>query len=151
MTPEQIAKRFQIAGNEVYDRKTDLTWQRCDFGQTWDDANAWCRGVKKHGNVDALAEAARAAAPGWRLPTIDELTSMMETACRTQPKDVAPVFPELDRGSGTAYYLSATAGADGDHVLAQQCFGSMMMSPAGLGRKWVAVTRLVHSGPIASH
>jgi|GEM_PF-6683366 len=145
---EQLAKRFEVAGDQVYDRKTDLTWQRCDFGQAWDESNGWCRGVKRHATAEALSEAARSDAPGWRVPTIDELSSMMEIACRGQSKDVAPVFAEIERGAGMNYYLSSSASGSADGIMAEQCLGSMAMS-SGLGRRYTSITHLVHSGPMA--
>ncbi len=150
LSAEEVAKRFQVAGNEVYDRKADLTWQRCDFGQTWDEANAWCHGVKRHGTVDALTEAAKSEAAGWRLPTLDELSSMMEVACRTQAKDTTPLFPEIERGAGMTYYLTSTPNGSGEGIMAQQCIGGSLLMPAGLGRKYTSVTHLVHSGAIAT-
>jgi hypothetical protein len=150
LSAEQIAKRFQIAGNEVYDRKTDLTWQRCDFGQSWDEANAWCRGVKKHGTVDALAEAAASAGAGWRMPTLDEMTSMLEVACGSQARDTAPVFAEIEHGAGLAYYLTSSPNGSGEGIMGQQCFGGSTLMPAGLGRKYVSVTRLVRTGAVAT-
>jgi hypothetical protein len=145
---EQVARRFQVAGDQVYDRKTDLTWQRCDFGQSWDESSGWCRGVKRHATADALGEAARSDAPGWRVPTIDELASMMEVACRGQAKDVPPVFAEIEHGAGMTYYLSSSPSGTPDGIMAQQCMGSMAMS-AGLGRRYTSITHLVHSGPMA--
>jgi len=147
---EQVAKRFQIAGDQLYDRKTDLTWQRCDFGQTWDESNGWCRGVKRHATAEALGEAARSDAPGWRVPTIDELSSMMEIACRSQAKDAAPLFAEIERGAGMNYYLSSSASGSADGIMAEQCLGSMAMT-SGLGRRYTSITHLVHSGPMAGH
>jgi hypothetical protein len=148
---ELLAKRFQVDGNEVYDRKTNLTWQRCDFGQSWDAANAWCSGVKKHATTDGLDEAARSGAPGWRLPTLDEISSLMEVACRPQPKDVPPVFAEIERGAATGYYLTSTPNGSGEGVMAEQCFGGSSAMPAGLGRKYVSITRLVHAGAMTRH
>jgi len=145
---EQVAKRFQVAGDQVYDRKTDLTWQRCDFGQAWDESNGWCRGVKRHATAEALGEAARSDAPGWRVPTIDELSSMMEIACRSQSKEVAPVFAEIERGTGMNYYLSSSASGSADGIMAEQCLGGMAMT-SGLGRRYTSITHLVHSGPMA--
>ncbi len=151
LSAEQIAKRFQVAGNEVYDRKTDLTWQRCDFGQAWDEANGWCRGVKKHGTVEALAEAATAAGGGWRVPTLDEITTMLEVACGRQAKDTTPLFAEIEHGAGLVYYLTSSPNGSGEGVMAEQCFGGTMPMSAGLGRKYVSITRLVHSGAPTTH
>jgi hypothetical protein len=149
LDPQVLAKRFQIAGNEVYDRKTELTWQRCDFGQSWDEANGWCRGVKRHATAEGFAEATRADAAGWRVPTIDELSSLLEIACAPLPKDATPVFPEIERSAGLTYYLSSSPSA-ADGVMASQCFGGAAMT-SGLGRKYTAITHLVRSGAIAGH
>jgi hypothetical protein len=42
-----LAGRFVVNSNEVYDRKTDRTWRRCNYGQTYDAENRWCAGIIK--------------------------------------------------------------------------------------------------------
>ncbi|AGY57628.1 DUF1566 domain-containing protein [Gloeobacter kilaueensis] len=66
--------RFEASGNEVLDRRTGLRWQRCNTGQTW-QAGLGCTGVPRYYTYD---DAARAAGGGWRLPTKDELMSLVE-------------------------------------------------------------------------
>jgi hypothetical protein len=41
---KMLSRRFVVHGNEVYDKKTDLTWQRCNYGQTWDEGANGVRG-----------------------------------------------------------------------------------------------------------
>lgn len=74
--------RFHIdeAAGTVFDTKTNLTWKRCAEGQIYrtgqceGEAGRWKRGeaVSKFG-VDGS---------GWRMPNIDELTSIVEKRCK---------------------------------------------------------------------
>ena len=57
-------------GDRVYDRKTDLTWQRCSLGQRWDAAATRCLGEPLR---LGFAEALQRQQDGWRVPTLDEL------------------------------------------------------------------------------
>jgi hypothetical protein len=65
--------RFVMQGDEVYDSRTDLTWQRCNVGQQWKDG-AGCLGVIEQMSFD---DAQRRASGKWRVPTKDELTSLL--------------------------------------------------------------------------
>jgi len=142
----KLDERFVVAGNEVYDKKTDLTWQRCNYGQTWDEENHWCKGVIKHTTVDvAISEVSQNGGP-WRVPNADEVISLLEVACgNTKKKDaIAPIFPEVS-SSPLTYYLTASTRAN-DNISAAQCQGGFGPSMVGLNRKYVAVLRLVRSG-----
>lgn len=139
---EYLEKRFRIVGDQVYDAKADLTWQRCDHGQIWDEGNAWCRGSRKHMTVEAMAEDVKARAPGWRLPEVGEVMAMLEVACNQSAKDTPLIFPEVGR---SLYYLTSTPHSNPDSHMSAQCFGSQGMT-SGLSKKYVSVTRLVRSG-----
>ncbi|MBN8486299.1 MAG: DUF1566 domain-containing protein [Burkholderiales bacterium] len=74
------------AGSEVRDKVTGLIWQRCPLGMAWD--GSVCAGTALALTWAESLEAARTAvasrAPGagwWRLPSITELVSLIDTAC----------------------------------------------------------------------
>lgn len=56
----------------VEDTRTKLKWQRCSLGQTWTGATCAGEATKYKWN-----EARRVAPAGWRLPTKDELASLV--------------------------------------------------------------------------
>ena len=87
-TPEP--GRFTANGEEVYDSKTGLTWQRCSIGQTWQQD-------KCAGSVQALTwdQAKKRAGGKWRLPTREELESLTDTPCGTS-EEVKKLFPDMD-------------------------------------------------------
>src|SRR5436305_292224 len=75
--PSQPDSRYAIDGGRVYDATTNLTWQRCSYGLHWSDS-ASCGGVIQSLTWD---EAMNAAPEGWRLPTMDELKSLIAIGC----------------------------------------------------------------------
>ena len=139
-----LAERFAVSGNEVYDRKTDRTWQRCNFGQTYDAEHRWCAGIIKRVDIDAATSDVSANAGGrWRIPDAGEMMSVLDVACTSGMKDVvATVFPEVLQGP-TTYYLTTTS-SDSSHVTAAHCFIGAQTS--GVGRKMVSVVWLVRNG-----
>lgn len=96
--------RFVLNGPEVYDSKTNLTWQRCSFGQTWQQD-------KCVGSVQGLSweQAKKKAGGNWRLPTRDELLGLTETPCGMSD-EAKKVFSEID--PLFRMYWSATAPDD---------------------------------------
>jgi len=140
----KLDERFVVKGNEVYDKKADRTWQRCNYGQTWDEESRWCKGVAKRTTVDAATAEVAKSGGGWRVPDAGEMMSLFEVACRNAKKQdsSAPIFPEV---IPMTFYLTSTAHGDSDHNTATECLGSTA-SLAGLGRKYVSVLRLVRDG-----
>lgn len=82
--------RFAVNRAEVFDRKTGITWQRCSAGQTWRDEH--CTGNALQYNFDA---AQRVAHDGWRLPTTEELASLVND--KVHPRRIADstAFPDM--------------------------------------------------------
>ena len=67
--------RYRFLGKDqeiVEDIRTKLQWQRCSLGQTWNGVT--CAGGATEYEWD---EAQRLAPAGWRLPTKDELASLV--------------------------------------------------------------------------
>jgi hypothetical protein len=84
--------RFEVltGGQEVKDHRTGLVWRRCAEGQWWDGQH--CDGEAR--TVPHLAALALAQSqPGWRLPTLPELYSLVEPGRRHPALDAA-VFPD---------------------------------------------------------
>ena len=66
--------RYVIQGDTVYDKKTDLTWQRCSVGQRWAEGKG-CVGVIKTFTFD---DAQRQGNGMWRVPTKNELGTLID-------------------------------------------------------------------------
>lgn len=106
--------RFTITASTVGDTTTGLTWQRTipatysptctatledtNVGETcsWPEARAYCTGLVLAGT-------------GWRIPTLTELTSIVD---ETQEDGIDPVaFPNTPTNGNFGGYWTATAGA----------------------------------------
>jgi hypothetical protein len=70
---------LQNSGAEVWDKQTDLIWQRCSLGQSWDGST--CTGAATRHTWQQALEAAKAAGGGWALPNKRELSSLVERGC----------------------------------------------------------------------
>ncbi len=81
---------YEMNGAEVLDKETGLVWQRCSLGQTWRDGQG-CTGTV---SAATWKQAVREAGRGWRLPTRDELLSLVSKACA--PSINPDAFPGLD-------------------------------------------------------
>lgn len=83
--------RYEARGDQVYDRKTTLTWQRCSAGQQWQE-DIGCVGLVQQMTFD---EAVAAGGDGWRLPSRDELATLASPTCQ-QPAINESLFPDMD-------------------------------------------------------
>jgi hypothetical protein len=101
----QTNTRLVIQGDTVYDKKTDLTWQRCSVGTRWNPTTQFCVGIKK---VMTFDEANAAAWPGgWRMPTSDELQTLLRGKNADGLYIDSAAFP--DAGDlPTSWYWSST-------------------------------------------
>ena len=103
--PRTPTSRYVVQGGEVYDKKTDLTWARCSVGQHWKEGIG-CAGIVKTMTWD---EAQRQGGGVWRVPTKDELLTLVATACKN-PSINEDVFPDMDLEKPW-YWTSTTDGA----------------------------------------
>ncbi len=109
MAAEVDGNRFEAVGGLVHDSKTDLTWQRCTVGQRWINEGNRCEGPPVRLTFD---DAKRLERDGWRIPTLDELLSLVVTG-RTPTID-EQAFPDTppvyywatdNRDRGSAWYV----------------------------------------------
>lgn len=88
-TPTQL-KQYTIT-----DRQTRLTWLRCSVGQRWNGFK--CIGVPRMLTWDQANEAAAMAKKelggNWRLPTVEELQTLVCDSC-IPPKIDQRLFPD---------------------------------------------------------
>ena len=98
--------RYRFLGKNqdiVEDTRTQLQWQRCSLGQTW--TGVTCTGEAKKYKWD---EARRAAPTGWRLPTKDELASLVYCSSG-EPAYWKTASGEWCKGAYTSPTISITA------------------------------------------
>ena len=73
-------------GGQVLDQSTNLTWQRCLVGKTWDEPSARCTGSARSMTRDAAVDYVKELKPtgdgAWRLPTPIELMTLADFRCR---------------------------------------------------------------------
>lgn len=86
--PPASNARYLVTGESFYDEGTDLTWMRCTVGQRWAEGHGCVGDPKKFTH----AEANRPWAKGWRIPTRDELKTLVQKNCR-EPSIDDVVFP----------------------------------------------------------
>ena len=98
--------QFFSSDHTVKDVTTGVTWLRCSVGQAWDPSLDTCTGkiVKlNHEEIAiALVAAKKQLGGNWRLPTRNELTSLVCDDC-LPPKVNSKYFPNL---SAEAYWTS---------------------------------------------
>jgi hypothetical protein len=96
--------QYVINGETVYDQKSGLTWKRCSVGLEWWEG----RGCEGELEQMGWAEAAQQGKDGWRLPTFEELKTLVSPTCR-YPAINEEVFPDLEAGK-YAYWSSSRSG-----------------------------------------
>jgi hypothetical protein len=130
--------RYETDGGLVYDRETNLTWDRCSVGQTWTAAGC-------SGSVLLLTwdQSVKQATGAWRLPSQTELESLVVEACRNPAIDEI-AFPNMEAGKYW-YWSSSALTATSAWVV---YFGSGTASP--IGHAFTNAERLVQSGRVAA-
>lgn len=104
LSPAWADSRFTVRDGEVYDSQTKLTWARCSVGQEWKDGH--CTGTVSYFDFD---EAQKQASGKWRLPTKDELFSLVDPQQKKFPTLDAAAFPDMD-AKHPWYWSSTTNG-----------------------------------------
>ena len=99
-------------GSEVTDTYTNLIWQRCSFGQDWNQSSSSCTGSAiTYDWEEALAAVAASAdaEADWRLPNIKELSSLAAFDGSRDPAINTFIFPDTQTN---ANYWSSSPSND---------------------------------------
>ena len=90
----------------ITDVRNNIVWLRCSVGQTWDSDSKTCTGDLIKLNHDeikiALEQASQQLGGDWRLPTLQELETLVCESC-DPPKIKQKYFPNI---SPEAYWTS---------------------------------------------
>jgi Protein of unknown function (DUF1566) len=116
LTSAWADSRFVIHDGDVFDSKTKLTWARCSVGQEWE--NQHCVGTI---STFTFADAQKQANGAWRVPTKDELVSLIDSDQKNFPTIDNTAFPDMDpnhpwywsstpNGNTIAWYVDFTDG-----------------------------------------
>ena len=101
--------RFLIQGDTVYDRKTNLTWQRCSVGQRWVEGTG-CVGVI---NTFTFDVAKQQGDGNWHMPPKGKLATLIDRnrkANKQKPMIDELAFPDMDPAN-LVYWSSTPHGA----------------------------------------
>ncbi|MCB1660116.1 MAG: DUF1566 domain-containing protein, partial [Pseudomonadales bacterium] len=117
--------RYELVNNgtEVKDTQTNLIWQRCSLGQTWNGSS--CTGTAATYNWTNALQTAANMGSGWHLPNIKELSSLVERACYNASINET-YFPNTISGyywssspvpynSNYAWFVNFSNGSDNHH------------------------------------
>lgn len=96
-TPDTDDERFAVNDNgTVTDLRTGLMWQRCLSGLQGSNCSSGEAGAFDRINVEVQARQANEnkllGYSDWRIPTVDELTSIVSSNCRSPAIDLT-AFP----------------------------------------------------------
>lgn len=128
--PVIIAGRYQVMGQNgeiIKDTVTNLEWQRCSVGQTWNPDTKNCDGTTA--GYDWYSANALVFEDGWRMPTHEELQSLVycstgdpvlignylyDVTCNgeyTRPTIVVEAFPNVpwEGNSLSAHYWTSSS------------------------------------------
>jgi hypothetical protein len=107
--------RYTVSNGTVTDTRTKLTWQQATAPgtYTWANAKTYCSGLALNGS-------------GWRLPTIKELMTLVDSSQTTAPFIDTSAFPSTQSN----YYWTLTVFTPSNDMAWQVEFldGSMSQS-----------------------
>ena len=104
-TAKPSSSRFVAEEETVHDLTTKLTWMRCSYGQSWRKGGG-CDGRVEPVDWDAAMALRVPGDSAWRLPTKEELDSIVEPDCK-KPAINEDVFPDT---ALMAYWSSTPSG-----------------------------------------
>jgi hypothetical protein len=105
--------QYVINGDTVLDKKSGLIWARCSVGQQWQEGKGCTGAVKQVQWVEAMA----LAHDGWRVPTRDELKTLLSPTCLA-PSINEEAFPGTRANlRGMGYWSSTTRGPSLDRYV----------------------------------
>ena len=100
MSAQASYAQFVTEEHLVRDLKNNLYWYRCSVGQRWDDQTESCTGKLAKLNHEQIEDAIQTAnsqlGGDWRLPTLQELESLVCKTCDV-PKIRQTFFPNISR------------------------------------------------------
>ncbi len=102
---------FLLQGDEATNPEHGLTWKRCAIGMRWDAGAKICTGEARGLGLNEALDYARKEGEGWRVPTGEELETLLLETCEG-PKIDAVAFPNIadsDFGEGAAFWTSTEA------------------------------------------
>jgi hypothetical protein len=89
---------FIVQQDRIVDVSRHVEWQRCPLGQKW--VTSACRGTALALDLDDIKNAIRLIDPSgneqWRLPSREELTTLMCSDCSQQER--VPAFASVPTG-----------------------------------------------------
>jgi hypothetical protein len=136
------SSRFVLNAGEAFDQKTKLTWSRCSVGTTWKEGGK-CAGSVKFMRLDEARLYAQKLGHGWRVPTVEELHSIIEQKC-SSPAINSEVFPNVKNWGEGAPYWSTTRIKEMPPLVYYIDFGSG--EEDGHTKGFAMAVRLVRSG-----
>lgn len=115
---QQIGQYIVSAdGQVVTDTKTGLIWRRCVEGMTYDSQRMSCMGkygVYSYSDAQQHAQqVANGTGQAWRVPTVDELRTLLDSTQTSAPFINREVFPGTPSASfwSSSPYTDSTSGA----------------------------------------
>ena len=100
---------------EVVDKKSGLIWRRCSLGQEWQKGKG-CVGEIELLKRKEAEERANSLGKGWRIPSIDELLTLVDERCKSPVINTSLFGKPHDTGEG-ANYISTSISLEGDEVM----------------------------------
>jgi hypothetical protein len=104
------AKRFaSLKDGTVMDYAANLVWMRCSVGQTWDNKTQSCSGdptpLTWPQAKQSADDTARQLKASWRLPSLQELSSIAQLRCYDPAIDLRwfPNTPSSHYWTGTPF------------------------------------------------
>lgn len=104
-TPGQ---QFTVNGQEITDKKTGLTWQKCTLGQSENDCSGNSQTYTWSEALQAANTKSQQTGKSWRLPNVKELLSITEEPCY-DPSINITLFPNTNP---SAYWTASPSASD---------------------------------------